>query len=99
MRKISLSAKVLSIVILNFVITFIMNNHKTWDYNKATLIEKNPEWHENHPVTDTLYGLYGKKNPIFVRSGFKINGHDKIGVCTGGSQLWFECSDNCVKCK
>ena len=99
MKSISLTNKVISVVILFLTVVFILNNKKVWDYEKTTLIEYNPEFNEKHPVIDTIHGLYKNTNPILVRSGFKINGHDKIGVCTGGSQLWFECSDECDKCK
>lgn len=99
MKPISKTKVGLTLTILFLSVMFIMNNTKFWDYKKTQSIEYNPEYDEKYPVIDTIIGFYKNANPILVRSGYKIDGHDKIGVCTGGSQLWFECSDNCVKCK
>lgn len=98
MRKITTTNKVLTITILVLTVLFIFTKNKIWNYKQTQSIEYNKQYNEKNPVIDTIYGLYKNTNPILVRSGFKINGHDKIGVCTGGSQLWFECDDNCKKC-
>jgi hypothetical protein len=92
------STKAITIAILFLTILFIFTRKKQWDYDKVKLIEYNEEFNEKYPVIDTIKGLYKNTRPILVRSGFKIQGHDKIGVATGGSQLWFECSDTCRKC-
>ena len=92
------STKAITMVILGLTILFIFTRQKEWNYDRVKLVEYNEEFNEKHPVIDTIRGLYKNTNPILVRSGFKIQGHDKIGVCTGGAQLYFECSDTCKKC-
>jgi amino acid permease len=92
------SIKVITVAILFLTILFIFTRKKQWNYDRVKLIEYNKEFNEKHPVIDTIKGLYKNTRPILVRSGFKIQGHDKIGVATGGAQLYFECSDTCRKC-
>ena len=99
MKPISKTTIGLTLAILFLSVMFIMNNDKVWNYKKTQSVEYNPEYNEKHPVIDTIIVLYKNANPILVRSGFSINGHDKIGFCNGGSQVWFECSDTCIKCK
>ena len=90
--------KVLTIALLFLTVFCMMTKVKTWNYSKTNSIEYNQAYNEKHPVIDTIIGYYKNTNRILVRGNYKINGHDKIGVCTGGSQLWFECSDTCKKC-
>ena len=92
------STKAITMVILFLTILFIFTREKQWNYQKVKLIEYNKGYNERHPVIDTIEGYYKNANRILVRSNYKIQGHDKIGVCTGGSQLWFTCSDTCKKC-
>ena len=90
--------QILTVTILLLIIIFIFCNKKQHPYKKTQSIEYNTKYNEKHPIIDTIQPYYKNANLIFVRAGYKINGHDKIGVCTGGSQLWFECSDTCKKC-
>ena len=92
------STRVITIAILFLTILFIFTRQKQWNYQKVKLVEYNEGYNERHPVIDTIEGYYKNANRILVRSNYKIQGHDKIGVATGGSQLWFTCSDDCKKC-
>lgn len=98
MKPISNRERVLVIALLSLTVFCTLTKAKIWDYEKIKSIEYNPEYNEKFPVIDTITPFYKNANRILVRTGFKIQGHDKIGVCTGGSQLWFECSDTCKKC-
>ena len=92
------STRVITIAILFLTILFIFTRQKEWNYDRVKSIEYNEEFNERHPVIDTIEGYYKNANRILVRSNYKIQGHNKIGVATGGSQLWFTCSDECLKC-
>ena len=92
------STRAVIIALLILSIIFIFTKNKQWDYKETQLVEYNKEYNERHPVIDTIEGYYKNANRILVRSNYKIQGHDKIGVATGGSQLWFTCSDECLKC-
>ena len=91
--------KTLTIALLSLTVFCMLTKVKTYNYKKVDSIEYNKAYNEKHPIIDTIIGYYKNTNPIFVRTNYKINGHDKIGICTGGSKLWFECSDDCIKCK
>ena len=89
MKQLTNLEKGLTVGLLSLTVFCMLTKVKTYNY-KA--------YNEKHPVIDTILGYYKNTNPILVRGNYKINGHDKIGVCTGGSQLWFTCSDDCKKC-
>ena len=95
MKQITNREKVLIIALL--ALTAFCTLTKTKQYNYKS-IQYNKQSIEKYPVIDTILGTYQNTKPIFVRTGYKIQGHDKIGVCTGGSQMYFECSDKCKKC-
>tara|TARA_R110002167_G_scaffold363815_2_gene584755 strand:- start:339 stop:644 length:306 start_codon:yes stop_codon:yes gene_type:complete len=95
MNKITNLEKVLVIGILSLSVFCYLTKTKQYNYN---YIEYKQGYAEKHPIIDTIIGSYENSKPILVRGNYKINGHDKIGVCTGGSQLWFTCSDDCKKC-
>ena len=98
MKQLTNLEKGLTVGLLSLTVFCMLTKSKVWDYKKVDSIEYNKAYNEKHPVIDTILGYYKNTNPILVRGNYKINGHNKIGVCTGGSQLWFTCSDDCKKC-
>ena len=99
MKQLTNLEKGLTVGLLSLTVFCMLTKVKTYNYKKVDSIEYNKAYNEKHPVIDTILGYYKNANPILVRGNYKINGHNKIGICTGGSKLWFECSDDCIKCK
>ena len=101
MNKITLSTKILVISSLFMIVLFIITRHKTYNYEKTTLIEYNAEYNEKFPAFDTIPVLYNninKTNPILIRK-FVIGGHNVIGEINGGSRtILIHDFPNCEKC-
>ncbi|MHC4927939.1 MAG: hypothetical protein ACYTER_11580, partial [Planctomycetota bacterium] len=82
MKQISNRERVLVIALLSLTVFCTLTKTKVWDYKKTQSVEYNPKYNEKYPVIDTITPFYKNANRILVRTGYKINGHDKIGVCT-----------------
>ena len=104
MKKITMTDKVMTLVILLLTIMLILTNTKVWNYKKIQSVEYNPSYNEKFPVSDVLEALYeniNKNNPIKLRK-FEgvLKGHTLFGEANGGSRLsLIHIDSECPKCK
>ena len=88
------------IIILHLCCEWIMLHPKMFNYDETETVEYNPDYNKLYPIVDTIPTLYKNCKPIYIRSGFKVFGHDYLGSIEGGSRnIFIHDIDNCIKCK
>jgi hypothetical protein len=88
------------IVTLHLCCEWIMLHPRMFNYDEKVSNELNPQYCKDHPIIDSILTLYTNTKPIYIRSGFVINGHSVIGSMEGGSRnIFFHDIDNCKNCK